>query len=120
MTTITHFTKSAHVSSILNDGIIYREGHNFELMEKKGEMRGFDAISTQKRQIWKSCKAQYKTIGRYVWFTEETTVCCIDGFGMKAEKTKFSFDAEAIGAKRWTEVRKKLMRSKKAKAQDKR
>jgi len=114
MTKITHFTKRPHLESIINDGVIYKEGHNYVTSDARGEMRGTDALSTAKRRTWKMLKQQYKLTGRYVWFTEEDSVNCIDA-EIACEKVGISFNAEEIGAKRWSEVRKAKMRSKKAK-----
>jgi len=104
-TVITHWTKKHCIQELLIDGVIQLEGYildkmikdNEHLTEEDGyEISGFN----------KAKKMQFKTVGRYIWFTEETKpVECIGNTDLQIP---LSFHAEDIGARKWADVKKKM------------
>lgn len=109
MTIIKHHTKLLHVQEIFNDHFIDVEGCNVEKMIKD---ENFHKYPPQYRyavsKAWRTTKYQYKNIGRYVWFTEEDQANCCNSINPRPT-VSFSFDAEEIGALRWTAVRAVLV-----------
>lgn len=119
--TIYHYTQREHLDSICSDGILRREGHNIQsIVEQvnKGEIP-IHMINHPSglpiSAVWRNLKVQYKLVGRYVWFTEESDVRCItaqQGF----QKAMLVAKSDVVGAKRWIDVmRKQSVKSKKAK-----
>jgi len=106
MPLIKHFTNAEHLSSIYADGVLKLEGSNIEYIIRNN-IEAIHPSGMPVNTLWKAMKMQYKLAGRYVWLTEETDVNCITA-QRKFEKIAFVFDAEEIGAQRWTEVAKRI------------
>lgn len=119
-TTLYHFTNTTNLQGIVSDGVIRLEGHTIETLVGQINSGLLDerlyahASGHDLRSVWRFMQLQYKLVGRYVWFTEENNVRCINTEA-DFEKVALIFDAQAIGAKRWTHVmRKRSLRSNKA------
>lgn len=112
MNIIKHHAALIHVEEIFNDRFIEVEGCKVEKMIKD---ESYSKLSPQfryeARKIWKMISCYYKSIGRYVWFTEEDHAKCCNSVD-PLPTVSFSFDAEEIGALRWTAVRGVLLRTK--------
>jgi len=107
-TKIHHITWENALPHIVNDGIVKLEGSNLEELIKSGEHVG-RPDQQEKSFIWKVMKKQMKHTGRYVWFTEDSTVNCIgDSEEMGLKKVGIPFYAEDIGAKKWCDVKKTI------------
>ena len=115
MTQIIHYTNANYVPLILENGWVELEGTNIEKMADNNFQNCVGGYGQDLHQTWKCSKLQYKNIGRYVWFSEEDDVKCITAHKEFA-KTRLTFNAEEIGAERWSDVAERLMfKSNKAK-----
>ncbi len=95
-TIVRHYTKPHWLEKILADGVIKTEGSNL----------------TSKEPNYKSLMLQYRLIGRYVWFTEDTADSVViqqREVGItSADLPFFEFNAANIKIERWPDVRKRL------------
>jgi len=117
---LIHFTNILHLPSIINDGLLRREGHNIEKFIEQIDSGIISADQVKHPSgydiqfLWRAMKRQYRLVGRYVWLTEENDVRCISA-QRNFEKAAVIFDAETIQAKRWVDVmRIKSQKSNKA------
>jgi len=95
-TIIKHHTKNHALTRIFCDRFVGLEGIS--------TMRGLKNCVGGKKH-YKEAKAKYKITGRYVWLTEEDHAN--SAVSMTGEDTyPFSFFAEDIGARKWSEVKK--------------
>ena len=119
-TTLYHFTSTKNLQGIVSDGIVRLEGYGIETIVRQinsgllDERQYAHASGQDIRSVWRVMRLQYKMVGRYVWLTEEDDVRCINALE-HFDKVALMFDAQEIGAKRWTDVmRKRSLRSNKA------
>lgn len=93
---VRHYTKPHWVEQILRDGVIKLEGSNV----------------IQSQPNYHALAQQYKLLGRYVWFTEDTANCVVVTKGAhdltSTDLPFFEFAANTINIERWSDVRKKL------------
>lgn len=108
-TVIKHFTRKSNLDAIKRSGEIRLEGCNMETIVHTQLSTMPSDIAFQTAQHWANMKRQYKLIGRYVWFTEQDHVHCTDPL-QSCGLTPFEFEAEAIGAERWADVKQQVVR----------
>lgn len=100
---VRHFTNASYVNRILSDGKIELEGSNIERIIREGNGDALLPDGNTARDMWKMLKAQYKWVGRYVWFTSAHTVNSITSY-QHYETVPFAFNAKQIGAIPWAEL----------------
>lgn len=97
MVALRHFTHPSRLNKIFSDGLIKLEGHIYY----DNTLKDF-AFSQQVEFV----QFSYDLIGRYVWFTEAETLLCNDY--QQHEMASLIFDADEIGAKRWSIFKKRF------------
>lgn len=110
---LNHITKAHCLESILSEEVLRREGYGTEKIIQaintgviqKDEVSTTSGLDVQ--DMWRLLKYQYKNVGRYVWFTEEDDVNCIDG-SFDIPKAILTFDSQAIAAKKWVDVMRRV------------
>ena len=104
MTKITHWSNVRNYNSIMADGVIELEGYTTQrLAEQVGWDKIVSGYGLSGQQMKLQRKEQSKWVGQYVWFTEEEDAKCTSGL-LNTEKVGFQFDADEIGAERWTVI----------------
>jgi hypothetical protein len=104
-TLIRHITHDQYVPSILQDGMIKREGCN-QHNEKQYAIKLGNPQHL--KRVWEThqlVNMSFKLIGRYVWLTEESIAHTATG---KDCPCSFEFYAEDIKAKKWSDVKRRL------------
>ncbi len=91
---LKHYTKPQWVEAIKQDGVLELEGCNIE----PGHFN------------WQALQFQYREVGRYVWFTEDTanSVCCMVPGMTSADLPCFTFKASDIDVEHWPKVKATL------------
>ena len=111
MTKIIHWSNAKNYNSIMADGVIELEGYSTQkLAEQVGWHKIMNGLEMKRMR-----KEQNKWAGQYVWFTEEDDVKCTS-FLMNTEKVGYEFDADEIGAERWTVIAQRQIMKKGSRA----